>query len=223
MTFYGGDRNAALREWQRTTAASGFGIYMRCSYAVWGLGLLSGRWDDAVEEIGQAIETDPLNGFAHSMLAMVKTFAGQLDDVVAYARKGLELDPSSFWSHLTLQRALHHAGMHQEAENQGLATLEISGRHPWILAELAVHHRAVGNIEGAQAIHDELIARGKIQPLQPSVVALVAVASGRLDDAIVLCRRAIEEHDPHILWAILQIWDGWQPLYQHPEWQSFEH
>ena len=220
MTFYGGDRNAALREWDRTIGGSGLGIYVRCSYAVWGLGLLGGRWDDAVSEVAGAIASDPLNGFAHSMIAMLKTFARQLDDVVAYARRGVELDPSSFWSHLTLQRAFHHAGMHQDAETQGLLTLEISGRHPWVLAELAVHYRAIGNIEAARAIHDELIARSKVQHLQPSAVALTAVAAGRLDEAIELCRQAIRERDAHILWAVLEVWDGWDLLYEHPKWKE---
>jgi tetratricopeptide (TPR) repeat protein len=154
------------------------------------------------------------------MLAMTKTFAHQLDDVVAYARRGFELDPSSFWSHLTLQRALHHAGMHQEAETEGLSTLEISGRHPWVLAELAVHYRAVGNTHAAVAIHDELTARAKVQALQPSPLALVSVAAGKFDEAIALCRRAIAERDPHILWAVREVWDGWAPLYAHPEWRS---
>jgi eukaryotic-like serine/threonine-protein kinase len=220
MTFYGGDRNAAVREWHKTAEGSGFGIHIRCSYALFGLGLLSGRWDDAVSEIATAIGTEHLNGFAHSMLAMTKTFAHQLDDVVAYARRGFELDPSSFWSHLTLQRALHHAGMHQEAETEGLSTLEISGRHPWVLAELAVHYRAVGNTHAAVAIHDELTARAKVQALQPSPLALVSVAAGKFDEAIALCRRAIAERDPHILWAVREVWDGWAPLYAHPEWRS---
>lgn len=222
LTFYGGDRNAAIREWENLQASRGLGIYMRCSRAVWGVGLLGGRWEEGIEEIRAAIGTDPLNGFAHSMLAMMKTFAGQLDDVVAFARRGVELDPTSFWSHLTLQRALHCAGMGQEAERQGVQTLEISGRHPWVLAELAVHYRKVDNIDAATAIHDELVARGRVQHLQPSPLALAAVAAGRLDEAIELCRRAVAERDAHILWAVLEVWNGWEPLYEHPEWKDVQ-
>ena len=220
MTFYSGDRNGAVQAWRNVGSGVGYGILIRTSYAVWGLGLLSGRWDDAVNEIHSAIETDPLNGFAHSMLAMMKIFAGQLDDVVAYARRGVELDESSFWSHLTLQRALHHAGMIQEARDQGLVTLDISGRHPWVLAELAVHYRSVGDKEAATAIYDELVARGRIQRLQPSPVALAAVAAGRLDEAIALCQCAIRERDAHILWAVRGVWDGWDRLYEHPKWKE---
>lgn len=220
MTFYGGDRNAAVREWQKVISGTGLGTYIRCSYSIWCLGLLGGRWNEAVDGILAAIDTDPLNGFAHSMLATVKTFAGQLDDVVAYARRGLELDPSSFWSQFTLQRAFHYAGMNREAEAQGLFTLEISGRHPWVLAELAVHYQSVGNREAALAIHDELTARQRVTYMQASPLALAAVAAGRLDEAIQLCKRAIEERDAHILWAVREVWSGWSPLYEHPDWAS---
>ena len=169
-------------------------------------------------EIQTAIENDPLNGFAHSMVAMMKTFAGESADVVAYARRGLELDPGSFWSHLTLQRALHHMEMFEEAITEGLSTLEISGRHPWVMAELAVSYARAGNRDAAVAIHDELRVRNRGQSLLPSPLALAAVAAGRLDEAIELCERALAEHDAHILWAVREVWDGWQPLYDHPRW-----
>jgi serine/threonine protein kinase len=220
MTFYGGDRNAAIREWQNVVSGSGLGTYIRCSHSIWCLGLLGGRWNEAVDGILAAIETDPLNGFAHSMLATVKTFAGQLDDVVAYARRGLELDPGSFWSQFALQRAFHNAGMSREAEAQGLFTLEISGRHPWVLAELAVHYQSAGNADAALAIHEELTARSRVTYMQASPLALAAVAAGRLDEAIALCKRAIEERDAHVLWAVREAWSGWTPLYEHPDWPS---
>lgn len=218
MTFYGDDRHAAVAEWEKVISTPGVGIYHRTSFAVWGLGFLGGRWEEGAEEIRSAIDTDPLNGFSHSMLAMMYMFGGNVDNVVAYARRALELDRSSFWSHFTLQRALHCAGMHQEAETQGLLTLDMSGRHPWALAELAVHYATVGHTVAANAVYEELVARRKVYHYQPSPIALAAVAARRLDDAIELCEQAVRERDPHILWAVREVWDGWAPLYSHPKW-----
>jgi serine/threonine-protein kinase len=220
QTFYGGDRHAAVVEWDKVAAGTGFRTQVRCSYALFGLGLMSDRWDDGVKEIQSAIEDDPLNGFAHAMLAMLKTFARQINDVVAFARRGVELDPESFWTQLAFQRALHCAGMHQEAQQQGLYLLEISGRHPWALAELAVDYASVGDRAGAEAIYEELMVRGRVKHLQPSPLALAAVAAGRLDDAIAHCERAIAEKDAHILWGVREVWDGWEKLYQHPRWKD---
>lgn len=220
LTFHSGDRGAAIRQWQRVATNPALGVYIRTSYAVWGLGLLGGKWDSAADEIRDAIETDPLNAFAHSMLAMMNMFAGKPENVVAYARRAFELDPSSFWSHFTLQRAFHCAGMNNEAEEQGRLTLDMSGRHPWAMAELAVHYRSVGNIAAASAIHDELVVRARHNQLQPSALGLAAVAAGELDAAIQLCEKAVMQHDAHILWAVSETWDGWQPLYSHPRWKG---
>lgn len=220
MTLYGGDRHRALKEWEKVVAGTALRTQVRCSYAIFGLGLLGGDWDGSVKEIDSALALDPLNGFAHAMLAMMKTFAGQLDDVVVYARRAVEIDPGSFWTQLTLQRALHCAGMHSESQSLGQVLLESSGRHPWVLAELAVDLASVGNRDGAEAIYDELRARGRMQHIQPSPVALAATAAHRLDDAIEWCERAIAERDTHIFWAVTGVWDGWQPIYDHPKWKN---
>jgi serine/threonine-protein kinase len=217
-TFYGNDRNAALRAWSKLVSRNTLRAQVRCSYAIWFLGLLSGDWNGAVEEVHAALAGDPLNGFVHSMLAMMKTFANQTNDVVEYARRGVELHPDSFLGHLMLQRALHCVGMHTDAQTQGLMTLDLSGRHPFAMAELAVDYASVGDRESAGAIYEELKARERFQYIQPSPLALAATAAGNLDDAIRRCERALDERDPHIFWAFSEVWDGWKPLYNHPRW-----
>lgn len=216
-TFYG-DRESAVSEWEKLGPRITLRAQVRCSYAIWYLGLLKRDWNGAIEEILDAIALDPLNGFVHSMLAMIKTFAGQTNDVVEYARRGVELHPTSFLGHLMLQRALHSVGMHDEAQTQGLMTLDLSGRHPFALAELAVDYASVGNRDGAEAIYEEMRVRARMQYIQPSSLALAATSAGCLEDAVLLCERAIAERDPHILWAASEVWDGWQPLYKHPRW-----
>jgi TolB-like protein len=219
-TFYGKNRDEALLEWNRVLSGSSLRTTVRCSYAVFALGLLSGKWEAGVDELSAVIGLDPLNGFAHSMLALLKTFMGDTTDVVAYARRGLELDEDSFWGHLGLQRALHCAGLHDEAQKHGITSLDSFGRHPWMMAELAVDYASVGEREKAEAILEELRMRGRFQYMQPSPMALAATAAGRLDEAIDLCHKAFDEHDAHILWAIIEVWDGWQPLYKHPQWKE---
>jgi serine/threonine-protein kinase len=220
-TFFG-DENTAIAEWNKLGPRATLRAQVRCSYAIWYLGLLKSDWNGAVDEIIDAIALDPLNGFAHSMLAMMKTFAGQTHDVVEYARRGVELHPTSFLSHLTLQRALHCVGMHADSQAHGIATLDLSGRHPYAMAELAVDYAAVGNRDGAEAIYQEMSARGRLQYIQPSPLALAATSAGCLDDAVAICERAIAERDPHIFWAFTEVWDGWQPLHRHPRWSDVQ-
>jgi serine/threonine-protein kinase len=219
-TFFGGDRQQATAAWREVVKGSALRTQVRCSYAVFGLGLFGANWERAIQEVHATIDLDPLNGFAHAMLVMMLTFAGKLNDVVAFARRSIELDPASFWSQLALQRALHCTGMHSEAQKYGIKTLELTGRHPFVMAELAVDYASVGERAAAKAIFAEMLARSSVQYIQPSPLALCATAAGELDDAIALCHRAFDARDPHILWALTEAWDGWQPLYKHPGWKD---
>ena len=50
MTFFSGNRHAAVQHWNDVAAGSALRTQVRCSYAVWGLGLLRGRWNDSIAE-----------------------------------------------------------------------------------------------------------------------------------------------------------------------------
>ena len=157
------------------------------------------------------------------MLALLKVFARRRDGVIDDARRGVELDPASFWSHWALQRCYQAEGMHEEALRQGARTLAMSGRHPWPLSELAVTYASLGNQESADAIYNELAARNRIDLVQPTPFALAAVCAGRLDDAIALGHRAVEERDTHIRWAAIEDrWEGWKPIQSHSGWPALK-
>src|SRR5688572_3729236 len=220
MSLYGSDSARALAEWHKAMSIGTPDNKLICNYSVFGLCLLAKEYENAVDLVAQSVRDDPLNGFAHAMLALVKMLAGREDGVVADARRGVEFDPELFWCQWTLQRAYHYSGMNQEALARGAYTLSISGRHPWALCELAVAHVAIGNDDAGDAIYDELKARGRIEPIQPTPMALAATCAGKLDDAIALCNRAVDERDAHIRWAVGDRWKGWAPLYEHPQWEA---
>ena len=220
LTLYGSDPDLALAEWKKATSAGTSPTKIRCNYAVFGLCLLAQEYESAVDVVAQCVRDDPLNGFAHSMLSLVKMLAEHEDGVLANARSGVEYDPELFWCQWTLQRAYHYAGMNREALEKGAYTLAISGRHPWALCELAVAHVATGNRDAADAIYVELGARARLETIQPTPMALAATCAGKLDEAIALCNRAIDERDAHIRWAAGERWKGWAPLYAHPEWKK---
>jgi serine/threonine-protein kinase len=220
MTYFGSDREAAIEEWERALTVGQQSTQVRCSYALWRWGFLVERWDEAVIAAQQGVAADPLSGYANSMLALVKSFAGNHAEMVADAMHGVDLDPESFWSHWVLQRVYHSNGQYDEAMVQARVTLGMSGRHPWSLSELAVTYARKGNHEAAEAIFGELVSRSKLERIQPSTIALAAICAGRLDEAIAMCHRAIDERDAYIRWSTFDQWDGWQPLYVHPGWKE---
>ncbi len=220
MSLYGSDPARALTEWEKAMSIGTPDNKITCNYSVFGLCLLAKEYEQAVKAVEASVRNDPLNGFAHSMLALVKMLARRDDGVVADARRAVELDPELFWCHWTLQRAYHYAGMNHEALAAGAYTLAISGRHPWAMCEIAVAHLATGNHDAADAIYSELKARARLEPIQPTPMALAATCAGKLEDAIALCHRAVDERDAHIRWATVERWKGWAPLYAHPGWEA---
>ena len=222
-SFYGNDPKKTVAEWEHAMRLGRQMAQVRCTYAIWGLGLGERRWDDAVRVIEEGVDADPLNGFAHSMLALLKIFARRADGVIDDAQRGVELDPESFWGHWALQRCFQSVGMHEEAIQQAARTLAMSGRHPWPLSELAVTYASLGKQESADAIYCELAARNRIDLVQPTPFALAATCAGRLDEAIALGHQAVEERDGHIRWAALDNrWEGWAPLHAHPAWPALK-
>lgn len=222
-SFYGNEPKKLIAEWEQAMRLGPQLAQVRCTYAIWCLCLAEHRWEDAVHVLEEGVAADPLNGFAHSMLALIKVFARQTAGVVSDALRGVELDPESFWGHWALQRCYQAAGMHAEALRQAAVTLSMSGRQPWSLSEMAVTYASLGNREAADAIYCELEARNRIELIQPTPFALAATCAGRLDEAIALARRAIEERDAHIRWIALDDrWEGWAPLRQHPQWEALK-
>ncbi len=218
-SFYGNDQKKMIAEWEEAMRLGPQLAQVRCNYAIWCMCLSEHRWDDAVRVLEEGVAADPLNGFAHSMLALVKIFARRMDCLVEDARRGVEIDPESFWGHWALQRCYQAAGMHEEALREAAFTLAMSGRQPWSLSEMAVTYASIGNGEAADAIYCELAARNRIEMIQPTPFALAATCAGRLDEAIALAHRAVDERDAHIRWAALDDrWEGWAPLQQHPSW-----
>lgn len=222
-SFYGSDAKKMISEWEQAMQLGPQLAQVRCNYAIWCLCLTEHRWDDAVNVVQEGVAADPLNGFAHSMLALVKIFARRTNDVVDDARRGIEFDPESFWGQWALQRCYQAAGMHEESLRQAALTLAMSGRQPWALSEMAVTYASLGNHEAADAIYCELAARNRIEMIQPTPFALAATCAGRLDEALVLGHRAVDERDAHIRWAALDDrWEGWAPLHQHPNWNGLK-
>jgi hypothetical protein len=88
--------------------------------------------------------------------------------------------------------------------------LEISVRHPWVLASVACAHAAVGEKQQAKPIYDELAARGKMEYVQPATLACVAASAGLDAEAIEWAELAVKQYDPMLILG--QVLPGWSAL-----------
>ena len=205
----------ASRSWQRALALDPRLTRARCERAMWSYGFGAFTVERAAADIADAVADDPLNPWALGMLSMILNMQGRDEDSVAAARRAVEIDPGSFFAQFNLIRSLTFAGRSDEALALGPAHLRATGRQIWSLVALGAANAAAGRHEIARALHDELEARALSEFVSPAWLASAAANAGRVDRALELARRGVEQRDPFVLLA--RGMPFWAPIREQPE------
>jgi len=166
-------------------------------YMTW----VQGRVDEGIALVKQALEYDPLSGYAHAMLALSYYWAGRGAEAVVAANAARELE-ESFIVYYVSQVAFHLDRQFDKAAAAGEMALALSGRNAPALASQATIYADLGKIADAQAIYSELVARAAHGYIPAIRMAIAASAAGELDLAVAHAREAFEVRDPWVPWEI---------------------
>ena len=169
-------------------------------YALFYLSWARGRFEEAIPVASQAVEVDPLSGYAHSMLAFSFGHAGKGSEAVQFGTSAIELE-ESFFTYWALQHALHSDRQFVRAAAAGEMALAVSGRHPFAMSAQAMIFADWGKTVEANAVYAELRARATNHYIQPSHLAIAASAAGDIDAALRYSREAFEIRDPMLMTA----------------------
>ncbi len=181
-------------------------VRYRC--AVYGL-LAFGQVDAAITELRRAVGADPLSATVASGLAYALYTAGQTESAITEAKRALDLDERQWLTLFHLARGYFALGQLSE----GIATLErahvIAPWQPWVAGLLAGYQTKCGNHAAANAIVEKLTAA----PVGAALgLALFHSVCGDLDKTAEWLEKAIEEHDPIVIflgtdpsWAQLRL------------------
>ena len=159
------------------------------------LGLVHGRFDEAIALGARVIQLDPLSPYSHLVQGSTLFCSGRYDDAMRALAEADALHPN-LWLVLRLI-GLNQLGKgnYAEAVAQLERALPLSDHHPWVLGNLADAHSVAGNTDEsrrwAQAGYDAAATRY----VQPSVMAGYAANLGRMDEAFEWFERAFAEHD----------------------------
>jgi serine/threonine-protein kinase len=189
------DRAKAARAWDRALELGPTDVDARTWRAVFHLCYVCGDFEAAVREVGVALRSDPLNSTLHSQMGLVLGFGGRGAPAVEEAHRAIALEPTALFGHWILVHALRVAQAHDEVITTGVEILRQFGRNVWIMMGMAGAYAALGRIEEATALFDELVARSRTEYVQPAVLAIIAMDLGRRDDAMQRWARAAEERD----------------------------
>jgi serine/threonine-protein kinase len=157
--------------------------------------------EEAFDQLKQAVDSDPLSGYARAMLAVSRSDAGRSDEAVQAARAAVELDPDSFLARWFLSVALRFQERFEQSVAAGEASLAISGRHPFCIGSQALTCAAWGKHDEASALYQELQARARREYVQPIMLAVAASATGDMDAAMQHASEALRRRDPALICA----------------------
>ena len=174
-----------------------------------------GGLDEALGEMHQAVELDPLSPFHHAILGKNYAFRGEHDRAVQHLRKALTMVPNFVMAQLYLGELLARRGDYEE----GLRLLEAAAARgtPRDLGYLGHGYGLAGRREDALGVLRKLeTTMGRAHP--PSeAIARVYIGLGNKQKALEVLERAYEDRDPRILW--LKVDPVYDPLRDEPRFQ----
>ena len=173
----------------------------------------SGRNDEAIAQINQAIESDPLNRYYRSWLATIAFFSRQYDLSIKLSGN---LDDDWTANMVALCFALKK--MYPEAIAISEKAVARRGRQPGDLRYLALVYGLAGRKGETQKIIGELKERSRHHYVFPSVFAYAYLGLGDKDQALTYLERAYEEQDPALFW--LKMSPIFDPLRSEPRFQA---
>ena len=188
----------AEREFIRALELNPRYVQARDWYGVWFLEAVGGRFEEGIAHAKQAVECDPLSGYAAANLAAAYVFAGRSAEGLAVAQHAVELDPESILAQRILAYSLYFQGRFEESVAVGEAALGMSGRHPLFMTILVLAYSDWGKLEQAKAVHTESVARAAWTYVSPILLATSAAAIGERDEAMRFACEAYTIRDPQL-------------------------
>jgi len=194
-------------DWDWSSAESEFkrAIELNPGYAVthhWYAECLAGmgRHAEALAEIKQAQELDPLSLIISSVAGWILYFDRQDDQAIAQFRKTLELDPNFWVAHWTLGRAYEQKAMFAEAVAEIQKAIDLSEGSPLSLAALGHTYAVSGSQAEAQKVLDKLKESSKQRYISPYSIAAIHAGLGEKDQVFMWLEKAYEERSGWLIW-----------------------
>lgn len=165
----------------------------------WHLSLL-GRDNDAIAEMEKAVSLDPVSPIVNADLAELLLIAHLPDESIKQSRKTIELIPGFAFAHNQLAQAYIEKRMYAAAIAELKEAIRLGGDNPIFVANLARAYVGSKRRADAAALLEDL--RNRSVPKSPHLVeiAMIYVALGDKDQAMVWLEKGFEERfNPGVL------------------------
>jgi TolB-like protein/DNA-binding winged helix-turn-helix (wHTH) protein/Tfp pilus assembly protein PilF len=154
-----------------------------------------GRMDEAIAELRQAQELDPLSLVISTDLAKRLCFVGQYDEGMERFRRILEIDPDFVLAHYFLSQVYEQRGLYAEAIAE-IGKIRSADTTGIVGAQLGHIYAVQGRRKEALQLVDELQRRSNQTYIDPSRLAYIYIALGEKDAAFTWLEKAYQQHSP---------------------------
>jgi len=212
LIWYDWDWAGGEREAKRAIALNPNSAHAHFTYA----DLLSdeARHDQALVEIAQARELDPIYLLYSALEGMYFHYARRDAEALARLQKALDLDQNFWVTHLILGYVYTQQRKYPEAIAAFTKAKELSHGNSHTIGSIGYVAGLTGDKTTAQAVLDELHTRSAQAYIPPCNVALVYNGLGNQDEALRQLEKAVEEHDVHL--SFLKVDPKWDLLRSNP-------
>jgi TolB-like protein/DNA-binding SARP family transcriptional activator len=212
-----GEAHAALglvmlyseRDWQAAGARFALARQLTPGYATgrhWYAMYLAyqGRFEEAMLELEQARQLDPLSPAILTAAGSVQYYARRYGEAVAHHRAALAIDPNFWPAHLQLGAAYLQQGRATEAMNAVREAERLSAGHPLPTALLGYAYAVSGRGSEARLVAAALENGRRERYVSPAYLAAIHVGLGEHERAFEWLARAEEERDDWMIYLAVE-------------------
>jgi len=174
-----------------------------------------GRHEAAIREAERGLKLEPFNSRYNALTGQFLVHAGRPDDAIARLQATIDLDPNHVLARMFMAVAYLDKEMYPEAIAQAQVAIDRTRRR--LSDPLGILGYALaksGNVAGAQAVLDELVAASQSRYVSPYAVARVFNALGKRDETFAWLERgfAVGDHKMNLL----KVDPKWKNLHGDP-------
>lgn len=189
------DWDSAEQEFKRA-------IYLNPGYAIahgWYASeylITRARADEAIEEMNQALELDPLSLVYNRDLGMIYYYARQYDQAITALKRAIEMEPSFIHTHGLLGLVYLEKSMFEEALSELQSEITISGgSESTAEAWIGIAYARMGEKNKAEEILENLLKLSEKAFVTPYFIAILNFHLKEIDQGFKWLAKTYEEND----------------------------
>jgi len=161
---------------------------------------LTGKADEALENIRRAVALDPLTPIVSHTANMILYYSGRFEESIKVTEKFIEREPRYAMAYLVLASILWRIGRADEAIIQIKRALALLGRTPYSLIWLASAYAAKGDIAETEKLIAEIEQMSLRRYCSPYLKAMIYANLRDEEKIFELLEKALEISDARLIW-----------------------